>query len=310
MAILVTGGSGFLGTVLTQKLLAKGHTIYSLSRHPPDISDKVIPLTGDILKPGLGIEPFPKLIMAGMTFDACYHLAAIHTLQQEDKDGSIWRTNVDGTKNVLAFCARHNIPHLYFCSTAYDEGRNPYEKSKQVCELMIYESDIPKVTIFKPSIFMGTAEHPYPGHFSQFISILVKTLRKAGLIKSSFENALGLPILEFALRIRGNPDGYLNLVTVEAVADFMAETEATGTFWLTNPNPPLLKDLVKWVGEFISFDFRIMPDFTPRLLESQFMKMIAPFEPYLQGDDFTSDIPECPPITREFIYHTILNSIS
>lgn len=304
MVILVTGASGFLGSILIMKLLEKEQHVYGLSRHPPmRRSLHYIPLAGDITRPKLGLEEVPKDI------HCVYHLAAEHRLG-DDRDGSIWRTNVEGTKNVLAFCARHNIPHLYFCSTAYDEGRNPYEKSKQVCELMIYESDIPKVTIFKPSIFMGTAEHPYPGHFSQFISILVKTLRKAGLIKSSFENALGLPILEFALRIRGNPDGYLNLVTVEAVADFMAETEATGTFWLTNPNPPLLKDLVKWVGEFISFDFRIMPDFTPRLLESQFMKMIAPFEPYLQGDDFTSDIPECPPITREFIYHTILNSIS
>ncbi|GAI78022.1 unnamed protein product, partial [marine sediment metagenome] len=106
----------------------------------------------------------------------------------------------------------------------------------------------------------------------------------------------------------GNPGGKLNLVTVDRVAEAIANTDKEGTFWLTNPDPPTLGQLVEWVGEFLMVRMRIEPEFKPTPIEAQFAKMTSSFAPYLQGDDFPSDLESCS-ITREFIHETIKRSL-
>jgi len=305
MKLLLTGASGFLGSALTPKLIAKGDTVYGLSRHPPEIAENLIPLVGDITYPNLGLGQVPKGIKA------VYHLAAIHKLG-EDKDGSIWKTNVIGTENVIQFCKDYSIPHLFFCSTAYtvDEGRNIYEKSKVLCEKMVHSSGIPHVTIFKPSVVMGTKEHPYPGHFSQFVSVVIKIHQRAELVRRKIEGTLRLPVIEPVFRIKGDPEGKLNLVSLDDVAKGMAGIRKEGTYWLTNPHPPTLSQLVEWVGEFIMVRMKVLPHFRSTPVELLFQKMTPAFGPYLYGDDFPSSLKKCSRITREFIHQTIVDSLT
>jgi len=303
MALLVTGASGFLGSALLPKLLEKGHKVYGLSRHPPAPAENLIPLTGDITKPDLGLEKTPKDI------HAIYHLAAIHRLG-EDKDDSMRKTNIDGTRNVIEFCEEYKIPHLLFCSTAFTQGRSPYERSKAICEEMVRESAIPRVTIFKPSIIMGTKAHFYPGHFSQFVLALIKFHQKADLIRRKIQGTLRLPVFEPVHRVRGNPGGKLNMVQIDQVANAMAEIEKVGAFWLTNPNPSSLKQLVAWISEIAMVRLIIEPKpFKPSVAEMAFHKMTEAFDPYLQGDDFPSDLESCPHITKKFIQDTIKRAL-
>ncbi len=222
MRVLLTGASGFLGSALTPRLIARGDTVYGLSRHPPEVAKNLIPLEGDITKLDLGLDEVPEGI------EAIYHLAAIHKLGG-DKDGNIWKTNVIGTENVIQFCKDYNVKRLYFCSTAYaiGEGRNVYEKSKVLCEKMVHDSSIPHVTIFKPSVVMGTKEHPYPGHFSQFVSVVIKLHQRAEPIRRKIEGTLRLPVLEPVFRVRGNPNGCLNLVVIGDVVKGMARIRRT-----------------------------------------------------------------------------------
>ena len=302
MAILVTGASGFIGSALIPLLIEKGHRVYGLSRHPPEARERLISLKGDILEPHLGLSKVPKDIRA------VHHLAAIHRLG-DDKDSLIWKTNVEGTKRVLAFCAEHAIPHHYFCSTAFTLGRNIYEESKTVCELMVRESDIPRKTIFKPSIVMGTAENPYPGHFSRFISAVIHIHQRAELIRRKIEGSLRLPVIEPLFRIRGNPEGKLNLIQIDQVAWGIANIEEAGTFWLTHPDPPTLQQLADWVGELIMVRMKFEPEVKPTPIEAAFQKMTSAFQPYLWGDNFPSNLQLSPPITREFIHDTIKRSL-
>ena len=259
-------------------------------------------MVGDILQPNLGLTETPEDIRA------VHHLAAIHRLGV-DKDGSIWKTNVEGTQNVVDFCLDHNIPRLYFTSTAYTQGRNTYERSKALCESMIKASDIPRVTIFKPSIVMGTAEHFYPGHFSQFTALVIKIHQRAEIVRRKIEGTLRLPIIEPVFRLRANPTGKLNLVPIDAIVDAMAEIKKEGTFWLTHPDPPTLAQLVEWVGSFIMIKIQIEPLFKTTPVEALFAKLSAAFTPYLWGDDFPSNLRKCPPITKEFITSTIKRSL-
>jgi len=302
MAILVTGASGFVGSALIPLLIEKGHCVLGLSRHPPIGSRDLIPIIGDVTKPGFGLCQVPKDITA------IYHLAGIHTLNQEDKDGSLWKTNVGGTRNVLEFCLKHDIPKLIFTSTAYTWPVNPYGLSKIENESAVTEfakEHNIKVTIFKPSIVMGTAEHPYPGHFSRFISAVIQIHRRAELVRRKIEGSLRLPVIEPLFRIKGNPEGNLNLIQIDHVARGIADIEKAGTFWLTHPFPPTLQQLLDWIGEVIMVRMKFEPEFKPTPIEAAFQKMTAAFAPYLQGDNFPSNLQLSPPISKSFIQETV-----
>lgn len=300
--ILITGASGFLGTALIPKLLGKGSKIYALSRHPPEARENLIPLFGDVTEPDLGLKEVPGGI------ESLFHLAAIHRLG-ESRAEEIWETNVGGTMNVIECCKKHEIPHLLFVSTAYVQGRNAYERSKAYCDWMVLNSGVSKVTIFKPSIIMGTPQHFYPGHVSQFISLLIKIHERAEVVRRKIEGSLRLPVLEPVFRLRANPSGKLNLVSIEDVTRAMVDIGRPGIFWLTHPAPPTIWQLVEWIGEFIMVKIKLEPLFRPTPIEVAFQKMAKAFEPYLWGDRFPSNLREHAPITREFIHSTIKQTL-
>ena len=307
MSVLITGGSGFVGSMLIDKLVAKGERVISVSRHSPELKENQVPMVGDILKPNLGLDDATLHYVSQYhgKIRAVYHLAALMKLGQ-DRDGSIWRTNVSGTQNVIDFCVRHEIRHLFFCSTAYTQGKNPYEWSKIRGELLVTESPIPETTIFKPSIVMAMPEQFYEEHFFHYVRVLIKVHRRTELLRKLIEGTLRLPLLEPVFRLKGNPEGYLNLVSVEDVTDAMAANEKPGVYWLTNPNPSTLNELSEWVGEFIKIQLRIERDFHPTPLEAAFQRLTRPFQPYLEGDSFPSHLHDCK-VDKELVQGSIKN---
>ncbi len=291
MAVLVTGGSGLIGRALINELLDKGERVVSISRHPgPD------GVYGDILQPNMGIAR--NLIWKDV--DSVYHLAGIVNLAKRDKGGTIWETNVTGTRNVIEFCLAHNIPHLFYCSTAYTQGRNPYEKSKAEAEDMVRNSTIPRVTVFKPSIVIGTPDHLHLEHLPQFAMLLVRVHKRADLIRRKIEGSLHLPGLGPVFHLRGNPEGKLNIVPLDSVVKAMTKIQDDSTFWLTNPSPPTVQDVASWMGEAILLKLVVAPDFNATPIELAFERLTSAFSPYLSGYDFPSDL-SCPIITRNII---------
>lgn len=309
MAVLITGASGYIGKTLVDKLLSQGHKVYGLSRHPPAARENLIPLEGDITLPNLGLAETGDL----KDITIVYHLAGVHTLRLEDKDGDIYNTNVEGTRHVLDFCRAHDVPRLQYTSTAYAWPVNPYGRSKDQTErdLAWFQSNHKlRITIFKPSIVLGTRENPYPGHFNLFVSALIRIHHRAELIRRKIEGTMRLPVLEPLFRIKGNPEGKLNLVPISAVTEALAaesgsSSKKEGIVWLTNPSPPTLGELIEWVSEFILVNVKFVPEFKATPIEATFAKLMAAFEPYLTGDRFPSDLKKCPPITKELVFDNI-----
>ncbi len=301
MSIMISGTSGFLGQAFTQKMLEKGEKVYSLARHLVPEQKNLIPLIGDILETDLGLTYIPKDI------ESIYHLAANHRLDEKNAS-EIWETNVLGTANAISLAEKYNIPKLYFVSSSYTFARNTYEKSKMLCETMVMNSRIPHKTIFKPSIIMPTEKQIYSDHLLQLAQMIVRIHKGAETMRRYVESGLRLPGLRPVFHIPGNPDGKLNLININDVAAAMAEIDSDGVYWLTNPDPPYLKDVAEWVGEVTLIDLKIVPEFKEMPLETIFQRMGKAFLPYLWGDNFQSSI-KCHPITREYIHKVVINSV-
>ena len=110
MKALVTGGGGFLGGAIVQRLLREGHTVGSFSRGSyPELQK-------------LGVEVLQgDLTDAEAVQEACrdcqivFHVAAKAGIWGDDR--TYYRTNVTGTENVIAACRNLGIPRLVYTST-------------------------------------------------------------------------------------------------------------------------------------------------------------------------------------------------
>jgi nucleoside-diphosphate-sugar epimerase len=167
MKVFITGGAGFLGLHLANKLAAQGHQLTLLdiadfdpAEYPSNISFH----TGDV-------RDVKRLYALLEGQDAVIHAAAALPLW---KPAEIMSVNVEGTRMVLEAARQRGVGRvIYISSTAvygvpekhpiYEPdpmvGVGPYGISKiqaeQVC--MRYREMGQHVTIIRPKTFIGTA---------------------------------------------------------------------------------------------------------------------------------------------------------
>jgi UDP-glucuronate 4-epimerase len=133
-SILVTGGAGFIGSHLVERLLAEGYGIVALdnfdSFYDPAIkranteqasADKNYRLVeGDIRDAGMLADLF-----AAETFDAVVHLAARAGVRPSIEDPVLYSSvNLDGTTRLLEACRRHDVRRFIFGSSSSVYGNN------------------------------------------------------------------------------------------------------------------------------------------------------------------------------------------
>lgn len=127
MKILITGGAGFIGSHLTDRLLGRGDQVLvidnfatarrdSLPEHP------ALTLVEDTIADPEVVER----AFAGFQPDVVVHAAASY------KDPGNWvedaRTNVQGTANIVQACQKHKTPRLVYFQTALCYGLKPIEQ--------------------------------------------------------------------------------------------------------------------------------------------------------------------------------------
>ncbi len=163
-SILVTGGAGFIGSTLVDRLLADGHQVTTLDNFN-DFYDPAIKranvrahldnanfklFEGDIRDAGLVNE-----CLAQGEFTEVIHLAAMAGVRPSIANPVLYQqVNLVGTMNILEACRNNRVGKLLFASSSSVYGNNPkvpfsetdrvdnpispYASTKKSGELMVY----------------------------------------------------------------------------------------------------------------------------------------------------------------------------
>ncbi len=119
MNVLVLGGAGYIGSVVTRFVLAAGHRVTVLDDLSTGHADAVPAdahfVQGDISTVGE--------LFANDTFDAVIHLAAKSLVGESVVNPSLyWHANVEGSRALLDAMTEYVVPTLVFSSTAATYG--------------------------------------------------------------------------------------------------------------------------------------------------------------------------------------------
>jgi len=130
MAILVTGGTGFIGRLLVQKLVSRGEEIRLLVRPTSELAgldDKRIQLCPGDVTDGESV----RAAVAGCP--RVFHLAAY--ARSWAKDSSRFsRVNVEGTKNILDACLEKRVERIVIASTSVTLGPSSDQRHNEAAE--------------------------------------------------------------------------------------------------------------------------------------------------------------------------------
>jgi len=121
MTTVVTGASGFLGSVLVRMLLDAGEEVRAVDRRwgPALAGLDVEMVEADVLDP-------PALVAALEGATKVFHLAAVISIEG-DPHGRVWAVNVEGVRNVARAALEAGVRRLVHCSSvhAFDLERSP-----------------------------------------------------------------------------------------------------------------------------------------------------------------------------------------
>ena len=283
MTYFVTGGTGFIGRFLIDRLVRRSGNIYVLVRKDSvkklealrerwgEAGERVVPVVGDLAKPRLGLAAADMARLKGKV-KHFFHLAAIYDLAADAE--SQQTANIEGTRNAVqlaeaigAGCFHHTssiaAAGLYdgvFREDMFEEAEeldHPYFRTKHDSEGIVRkECDVPW-RIYRPAIVVG---HSKTGEIDKidgpyYFFKLIQKMRNA------------LPQWMPTVGIEG---GRINIVPVDFVADAMDHiAHKKGLdgkcFHLTDPEP--------WrVGEILNMFARAAhaPQMTMRLNAKMF----------------------------------------
>jgi uncharacterized protein YbjT (DUF2867 family) len=153
--IAITGGSGFVGRHLVERLIAQGHSVVLLGRHSLRESTASDPSRVTYVASDLSDVNVLARAFAGC--DAVAHCAGIN---REIDAQTYQRVHVEGTRNVVVAAQRARVRRITLMSflRARPDCASPYHESKWAAEEIIRNSGL-EYTIFKAGMVYGRGDH-------------------------------------------------------------------------------------------------------------------------------------------------------
>lgn len=170
--IFVTGATGLLGSHLLQALLQQKQPVKALYRlHIPEFtnSHQVQWIQGDILD-------MPLLTDAMQNVKQVYHCAAVVSFNPKQTN-ELYKTNVEGTANVVNACLDTGVQKLLHVSSVaalgrkenvvvdeesqwFDNNSSEYGRSKYLAEMEVWRGvgEGLQAVIINPSIILGAGD--------------------------------------------------------------------------------------------------------------------------------------------------------
>jgi UDP-glucose 4-epimerase len=140
---LVTGGAGFLGCHLVERLLNENHEVavydnlsFGRMENIESVMDRIKFVKGDLTNPHL-LEETVKSFAP----EVVIHLAAIHFIPYcNAHPAEAVSVNIDGTHNLLDACSRYKPEKILFASSAavYPPSDYPHREDDEIMPFDIY----------------------------------------------------------------------------------------------------------------------------------------------------------------------------
>ncbi|MEX2162363.1 MAG: NAD(P)H-binding protein [Anaerolineales bacterium] len=153
--ILVTGGAGFIGQRLVQRLVDEGHSVRILIR--PSASSPRLP-QGLSVQAAISSLADPRGLRAALVgVDAIYHLAAVDWL---DPAANFRATETEGTRNLLDAAQDAGVGRFVFVSHLGADRAAAFAalKAKGIAEEFVRQSPL-AFTILRSGLVFGPRDH-------------------------------------------------------------------------------------------------------------------------------------------------------
>ncbi len=119
MKYLVTGGSGFIGSHLTEKLVKLGHQVTVIDNLSVGKKSNLKSFIKKIKFINKDIKNFNEINKFFKNIDCVFHLAALADIVPSiDEPDDYYSTNVTGTFNILKACRKYKVPRVIYTASS------------------------------------------------------------------------------------------------------------------------------------------------------------------------------------------------
>jgi len=122
MKVLVTGGAGFIGSHLTEGILAARHRVVVIDNESTGRRENV-PGGATFIRGDVANLKELEVAFEGGVDAVCHIAGQVSIIRSFTDPVADLRTNVQGTINVIQLCLKHKVPRLLYASSMTNYGQ-------------------------------------------------------------------------------------------------------------------------------------------------------------------------------------------